>query len=454
MEILTKVRGEVDAGLARIKAVIEDMDPSGPSLGLGEKKVMGRGKEKTKMYSWPNGFKLSKNKTKKSLLGPKLSRDPVKGPKEKQKRRVFFEARSFHVGESSVAGELISTGAVRSAPLSILGNYEWVRMALKAEVGSADLGSTPMMDGESETGVGASAQGSRKVDGRTQTPQVVSLGSIGDPDVPGATTAIQLPVFIGGAASQGSREVDGSPQTSPEVSLGSLGNPGMLGAAPVSQLLPPVIIGGFSSGTIGAEQFTNEFQKGQGGGFLVEGLHSGVKDNLLVPSLLGKPIQVNGALRGPVEMLSSRAITISEKLSSMQTVGEGIIALPQQSFSSGLEVVPFVEEEPTPLDWSQALEVGSGSGSQEAGKEEDLIFSFCHIVGVSCDGQFDRLREAIALILAGKSFKPGTKSVGGGKAGRKGKHEVDNLYSSVNYEGGSRSVSRSSGKGRGNRICL
>ena len=113
-----------------------------------------------------------------------------------------------------------------------------------------------------------------------------------------------------------------------------------------------------------------------------------------------------------------------------------------------------MEGEPTPLDWSQALEVGSGSGSQEAGKEEELIFAFYHIVGISCDGQFDRLREAIALILAGKSFKPGKKFVGGGKAGRKGKREVDNLYSSINYEGGSRSVSRSSGKGGGNRICL
>ena len=28
----------MDAGLARIEAVIEDMDPCGPSLGLGEKR--------------------------------------------------------------------------------------------------------------------------------------------------------------------------------------------------------------------------------------------------------------------------------------------------------------------------------------------------------------------------------------------------------------------------------
>ena len=281
------------------------------------------------MYSWLNGFKPSKKKMKKSLLGTKPGWGPVTGQKKKQNLRVFFGARLFQVGESSVAGKLISTGAIRLAPLSILGNYEWVHKALQAEVGSADSGSTPKMDGELETGVGAAAQGSREVDGRTQTLPVVLLGSIGDPDGPGAATAIQLLVIIGNAAGQGSCEVDGSPQTSPEVSLGSLGDPGMLGAVLAIQLLPLVIIGGSSSGTIGVEQFANELQKGQGGGFLVEELHSGVKDNFLVPLLLGKSVQVSGALRVPVEMLSSGAITIFEKLSSVQTVGEGIIALPQ-----------------------------------------------------------------------------------------------------------------------------
>ena len=45
-ELLTKVRGEVDAGLARLEAVIEDMESSGPGLGLVGKRDMGRGKEK------------------------------------------------------------------------------------------------------------------------------------------------------------------------------------------------------------------------------------------------------------------------------------------------------------------------------------------------------------------------------------------------------------------------
>jgi hypothetical protein len=47
------------------------------------------------------------------------------------------------VGESSVARESISAGMVRSATLSIMGNYEWVRKALQVDVGCADPGFSP-----------------------------------------------------------------------------------------------------------------------------------------------------------------------------------------------------------------------------------------------------------------------------------------------------------------------
>ena len=137
---------------------------------------------------------------------------------------------------------------------------------------------------------------------------------------------------------------------------------------------------------------------------MVEVIHSGVKDKVLVPLGSGTPILVNGALSGLVEG---------------QSVGDGILANPQQPSSVGMELVPYGEDEPIPLDWSHASEAGDGSGSQASGKEDEVIFAFSQIVGVSCDGQFDRLREAIALILAGKSYKPGKNSGGGGKAGKK-----------------------------------
>jgi hypothetical protein len=50
--------------------------------------------------------------------------------------------------------------------------------------------------------------------------------------------------------------------------------------------------------------------------------------------------------------------------------------------------------------------------------------------------------------------KAAKKNVEGGQGGRKGMRELVNLISTVNYEGGGGSVTRSRGKGRGNRIVL
>jgi hypothetical protein len=88
------------------------------------------------------------------------------------------------------------------------------------------------------------------------------------------------------------------------------------------------------------------------------------------------------------------------------------------------------------------------------GKEVEIIMAFRQIVGVSCDGHTNKLREAIALILVGKTYKPDKKLVEGGKVGKKGMRELVNLFSSVNYEGGSGNVSCSREKGRENRITL
>jgi hypothetical protein len=76
-ESLTKVREEVDAGLARLDAVIEAMDSFGPSLGHVEMKQMGRGKERAEDGHWVKGVKPKKKKTKKKLVGfegPKTGR--------------------------------------------------------------------------------------------------------------------------------------------------------------------------------------------------------------------------------------------------------------------------------------------------------------------------------------------------------------------------------------------
>jgi hypothetical protein len=131
--------------------------------------------------------------------------------------------------------------------------------------------------------------------------------------------------------------------------------------------------------------------------------------------------------------------------------GEGVVALPRQADSHGMELVPFVDGKPISQDWKLAMEIGDSEGIRGVDKKMELIMAFRNIVGVSCDSHVERLKAAFAHILAGKE-KETKKNRGGGQVGRKGTREILNLFTSVNYEGGSGSVTRSRGKGRGNRI--
>jgi hypothetical protein len=117
-------------------------------------------------------------------------------------------------------------------------------------------------------------------------------------------------------------------------------------------------------------------------------------------------------------------------------------------------MVPYVEVEPTPLDWSQSLVVGGCGGSRSVGKEVDLIMAFSQIVDVSCDGYIEKFGAAFSHILANKVKKMAKKIVGGSQMGKKGTRELVNLFSSVNYKGRDRSVTCSRGKGKGNHIVL
>ena len=134
--------------------------------------------------------------------------------------------------------------------------------------------------------------------------------------------------------------------------------------------------------------------------------------------------------------------------------GEESIVLSQQTPLLGFELVPYVEEEPIPLDWSQAVVEGGSGGYQAADNELDLILAVSRILGVSCDGHFEKLNEAFAHILAGRANRKAKKSVGGSQRGKKGLRELVNLNFGVNYEGGSGSVSRSRSKEKGNRIVI
>jgi hypothetical protein len=82
--------------------------------------------------------------------------------------------------------------------------------------------------------------------------------------------------------------------------------------------------------------------------------------------------------------------------------GDGVVVLPQQSTLPGMELVPYADGEPIPLDWNLAMEVGNGGESQGAEREMELIMAFRQNVGVSCDGHIERLRAVFAHILVGK----------------------------------------------------
>jgi hypothetical protein len=57
-------------------------------------------------------------------------------------------------------------------------------------------------------------------------------------------------------------------------------------------------------------------------------------------------------------------------------VGDGVSDCPQQIVKPVFEMVPFVEVEPIPLNWSQEVVVDSSKGSHDAGKAVELIMAF------------------------------------------------------------------------------
>ena len=64
--------------------------------------------------------------------------------------------------------------------------------------------------------------------------------------------------------------------------------------------------------------------------------------------------------------------------------------------------------------------VGGGSGGYQAvDKELELILAVSQILGVSCDGHFEKLKEAFAHILASRANKKAKKPVGEVREARK-----------------------------------
>jgi hypothetical protein len=395
--VLTDVMSEVEGGIKRVDFALGLLGCSGPKEEpLGSSVMVDPGSQVV-------GPKPKKNKKKKKKKGK-----PAAGSKPTLVSG-YLEPCEFQVGGSSSAGASSSAGVVGFVSPSILGKYKCKAM------GSA--------------GKGASAPTSSKQN---------SEGGFAGGEVETAT--------------QTTPAVEPATQTTPTVAPGCFGGSEVAGPTPAISLLMPIHYDNLKGMPAGDDFHGKSVQAMTGGGFTAKELISGLKDSSLVPwhsrsIVLDRDGFSDSGGEGSADYSLSDCCVV-------QNEGEGEFMVGQQCFSPGLHMVPYVEEEPTPLNWSQALGGGESGGPLAAGKEIELIMATSRILGVSCDGHFEKLRAAYALILAGRPKKVNKKPVGGNQEGKKGLRELANLYSGVNYEGGSESVSRRKNKGRGNRLVL
>jgi hypothetical protein len=470
---LTKLKEDVDKGIRRVEEVMGLSGFGGLNMGneagqeLGCVKAVGF--ETLKPKKRKNKSK-KKNKGKKQLSGPKSGDLRPSDDRGSLFTRAAGELRSFQVGESSAAGAARAEGDMgsKSQMPSILGKFEWVRKA--------------------EAPVILSARGSV-----AQAPAIQLLPAVGDSEESQTTPVESLvsPVVMGSAV-HGQFEEGFSTQVAPVVMSGSCvqfgkAGPLVVGLSEETQTLPaerptsksalPGDFGVDFHGPCGVGQPEVLMRKSKlprclgavqtedclgvpvsvsagvlqpllGGDFSEKPNHVGVEASMLVPWQSGKVTLDSSGLGCfgdgepiPLEICFGR------------DEGNGEVTPSRLHDSLGMELVPFVDGVPISQDWLLAMDDSNSGGCQEGDKGMEIIMAFRQIVGVSCDGHVERLRAAFAHILAGKK-KEVKKNRGGGQVGRKGTREVLNLFTSVNYDGGSRSVSRSRGKGRGNRFGI
>ena len=151
-----------------------------------------------------------------------------------------------------------------------------------------------------------------------------------------------------GFAVQGPSDVGISSQTALIVASGSLGYLGESRAPSARLIVTPDDTSASLCRSAGAELSASLSQKRLEGGFTTEALHPGVEDNLLVPWFPGDSVLDSGELSSPVvEVLSPVANTTFAKLYFVRPERDGAFAVPQQTTLLGLELVPYVEGEPT-----------------------------------------------------------------------------------------------------------
>jgi hypothetical protein len=102
-------------------------------------------------------------------------------------------------------------------------------------------------------------------------------------------------------------------------------------------------------------------------------------------------------------------------------------------------------EDPSPLLCCPVNKTRGKSGAQSSEWVLQFVMIFSHLVGLSCDGYEGKLSALFEEIIASNSEKILGSSP---RASKKGMRELNNLFSSVNYDAHSGGTSRGRNKAR------
>jgi hypothetical protein len=118
--------------------------------------------------------------------------------------------------------------------------------------------------------------------------------------------------------------------------------------------------------------------------------------------------------------------------------------------SGGSELDVLVEQ-PSPLLCCPAYKARGKNGDQHSDWILQLVMVFSRIMGLSCDGFEGRLLDLYKDIIASNGGKTSGSS---SRASKKGTRELNNLFSSINYDARSGGSSRGRNKVRAHREFL
>jgi hypothetical protein len=410
--LLTKMMVDVEMGIKKVEEAMGSLGLDGPHAGSGD--GLGCEKEAGSILR-PRRKNRKRNKKKKGKVNPTRPKPGTNQSGAQSGIKPILPSSgtgSFQVGDSSNAGAGREAGVLGPRPPApaIMGKLGWVRRrpSPELEMASTEVGFSsqmaPTMELSQFAGTDFAARGSFEVGSSSQTAPTVEPEKSDQIDESGETTEQAIQIF---GAQEDFRCVSGGSELPTESTQSLKGGE-------VKEMV-----------TLAVAQVSGCACRCSGGSVL----------------------EIDVSRGHAVEELNSGALGVRKE-------GVGSFSFPVQNSLSGLEMVLYGDGEPIPLAWSQATEVVCGDGTQETDKEVKLIMAFSQIVGVSCEGYIEKLRLAFAQILAGKGNKAAKKNGGGGQGGRKGMRELVNLISTVNYDGGGGSVTRSRGKGRGNRIMI